>query len=194
MATTKRSLICEVPVFFATSEGQTRRIARRIASVLYDLGFDSCAIDVTGINAADIDWTHVRGAFVGASLHAGKHQKVAERFVKAHAAELTGVASAFFSVSLSAASKNAKEVEAADHLAKAFPVACGWVPVRVVSIAGRLAYREYGFFIRWTMKRIARKEGAPTDTSRDYELTNWADVDALARDMAKRIHARVAVA
>jgi menaquinone-dependent protoporphyrinogen IX oxidase len=55
MATTKRSLICEVPVFFATSEGQTRRIARRIASVLYDLGFDSCAIDVTGINAADID-------------------------------------------------------------------------------------------------------------------------------------------
>jgi menaquinone-dependent protoporphyrinogen oxidase len=126
--------------------------------------------------------THVRGAFVGASLHAGKHQKVAERFVKAHAAQLTGVASAFFSVSLSAASKNAKEVEAADHLAKAFPVACGWVPVRVVSIAGRLAYREYGFFIRWTMKRIARKEGAPTDTSRDYELTNWADVDALARE------------
>ena len=194
MATTNRSITCEIPVFFATSEGQTRRIARRIASVLHDLGLDSCAIDVAGPNAAIIDWTNVRGALVGASLHAGKHQKVAERFVKAHAVDLTSVPSAFFSVSLSAASKNAKEVVAADKLARAFPNACGWRPARIVTVAGRLAYREYGFFIRWVMKRIAKKEGAPTDTSRDYELTDWAEVDALARDMAKRIHTRAAVA
>jgi menaquinone-dependent protoporphyrinogen oxidase len=183
-----------VPVFFATSEGQTCRIARRIASALNDLGLESCVIDVAGPNASAIDWTHVRGAFVGASLHAGKHQKAAKRFVSAHAVDLTSVPSAFFSVSLSAASKNAKEVEAAEHLAKAFPVACGWMPARIVSVAGRLAYREYGFFIRWVMKRIAKKEGAPTDTSRDYELTNWEDVDALVRDMARRIHTRAAVA
>jgi menaquinone-dependent protoporphyrinogen oxidase len=194
MATKNRSLICEVPVFFATSEGQTCRIARRIASVLHDLGLESCSIDVAGPNASNIDWTHVRGAFVGASLHAGKHQKAAQRFVSAHAVDLTSVPSAFFSVSLSAASKNAKEVEAAEKLAKAFPAACGWMPSRIVSVAGRLAYREYGFFIRWVMKRIARKEGAPTDTSRDYELTNWEDVEALARDMARRIHTRAAVA
>ena len=194
MATTNRSFICEVPVFFATSEGQTRRIAERIASVLRDLGLESRAIDVAGADAADIDWTHLRGAFVGASIHAGKHQKAAQHFIYAHAVALTSVPSAFFSVSLSAASKNAKEVEAAEHLAKAFPVACGWMPARIVSVAGRLAYREYGFFIRWVMKRIAKKEGAPTDTSRDYELTNWGEVDALARDMAKRIHTRAAVA
>ena len=194
MATTNRSIICEIPVFFATSEGQTRRIAGRIASVLHDLGFDSCAIDVAEATAANIDWTNVRGALVGASLHAGKHQKVAERFVKAHALDLTSVPSAFFSVSLSAASKNAKEVVAADKIARAFPNACGWRPARIVTVAGRLAYREYGFFIRWVMKRIAKKEDAPTDTSRDYELTDWAEVDALARDMAKRVHARVAAA
>ena len=172
MATTNRSLICEVPVFFATSEGQTRVIARRIVSVLHDLGLESCAIDVAGPNAADIDWAHVRGAIVGASIHIGKHQKAAERFVKAHAVDLTRVPSAFFSVSLSAASKNVNEVEAAKKLAKAFPAACGWMPARIVSVAGRLAYSEYGFFIRWVIKRIAKKEGAPTDTSRDYELTN----------------------
>jgi menaquinone-dependent protoporphyrinogen oxidase len=193
MATTNRSLICEVPVFFATSEGQTRRIARRIASVLHDLGLESCAIDVGGPNASAIDWTHVRGAVVGASIHVGKHQKAAARFVKAHAVDLTTVPSAFFSVSLSAASKNRNEVQAAEKLAKGFPPACGWMPARIVSVAGRLAYREYGFFIRWVMKRIAKKEGAPTDTSRDYELTNWEEVDALARDIARRIHARAAV-
>lgn len=194
MATTNRSLICEVPVFFATSEGQTRRIAKRIASVMSELGLESCAIDVAGPSAGDIDWTRVHGVVVGASLHKGKHQKAAERFVTAHAVDLTSVPSAFFSVSLSAASKNTVEVEAAEKIAKAFPMACGWIPTRIASVAGRLAYSEYGFFIRWVMKRIARKEGAPTDTSRDYELTNWKEVDALARDMARRIHARVAVA
>jgi menaquinone-dependent protoporphyrinogen oxidase len=194
MAAINRSFICEVPVFFATSEGQTRRIAKRIASVLHDLGLDSCAIDMAGPGAADIDWTLVRGALVGASLHGGKHQKAAERFVRSHAADLNYIASAFFSVSLSAASKNPKEVEAAENLAKTFPPACGWTPVRIDSVAGRLAYREYGFFIRLVMKRIARKEGAPTDTSRDYELTDWDEVDKLARDMARRIHAREAVA
>jgi menaquinone-dependent protoporphyrinogen oxidase len=194
MATINRSHICEVPVFFATSEGQTRRIATRLASVLHDLGLESRAIDVARRDASEFDWSHVRGAIVGASLHAGRHQKAAERFVKAHAVDLTNVPSAFFSVSLSAASKNAKEVVAANKLARAFPIACGWMPARIVTLAGRLAYQQYGFFIRWVMKRIARKEGAPTDTSRDYEMTNWADVDALARDIARRVHSRAAVA
>jgi hypothetical protein len=48
-----------------------------------------------------------------------------------------------------------------------------------------LAYREYGFFIRLVMKRIAKKEGAPPDTSRNYEMTNWEQVDKLAREMAR---------
>ena len=194
MATTNRSFICEVPVFFATSEGQTRRIAKRIASVLHDLGLDSYAIDMAGPEAAKVDWNGVRGALVGASIHVGKHQKAAARFVRTHAANLTRVPSAFFSVSLAAASKNAKEVEAAQNLARAFPPACGWAPARIESVAGRLAYREYGFFIRLVMKRIAKKEGAPTDTSRNYEMTNWEQVDKLAREMARRIHARTAVA
>lgn len=188
------SLSCEVPVFFATSEGQTRRIAERLAIVLHEHGFDSRAIDVAGPDAARLDWTKVQGALVGASLHAGTHQKAADRFVRAHASDLNAVASGFFSVSLSAASRNQKEVDAAESLARAFPASRGWKPATIASVAGRLAYREYGFFIRWVMKRIARKEGAPTDTSRDYELTNWTQVNQLAQEMANRIRAREAVA
>ena len=120
----------------------------------------------------------------------GSISKQRRAFVRSHAADLTRVPSAFVSVSLSAASKNAKEIEAAEKLARAFPVSCGWTPARIASVAGRLAYREYGFFIRWVMKRIAKKEGAPTDTSRDYELTNWEEVDELAREMASRIRAK----
>ena len=192
MPDTNKFLSCEVPVFFATSEGQTRRIAERLAVVLHDHGFDSRAIDVAGPDAACVDWTKVHGAVVGASLHAGRHQKAADTFVRAHVSDLNGVASAFFSVSLSAASKNQKEVDAAANLAKAFPATRGWTPLTVASVAGKLAYREYGFFIRWVMKQIARKEGAPTDTSRDYELTNWTQVEQLAGEIAQTIRAREA--
>jgi menaquinone-dependent protoporphyrinogen oxidase len=187
------AVTCEVPVLFATTEGQTAIIAIRLSNILRNHGFDSQAIDMTTPEAAHIDWTRVRGALVGASLHAGRHQKAAAAFVHAHATDLNRVPAAFFSVSLSAASKNQKEVDAAEKLARAFPVAHAWTPERVLSVAGRLAYLEYGFFIRMVMKWIARKEGAPTDTSRDYELTNWDAVDELARNMAVRIRGRAAV-
>lgn len=68
--------------------------------------FDSRAIDVTGLDAASIDWPRVRGALVGASLHLGRHQKTADRFVRANWVRLNEVPSAF-SVSMAAASKTA---------------------------------------------------------------------------------------
>jgi menaquinone-dependent protoporphyrinogen oxidase len=180
-------------VLFASTEGQTALIAIRLATILHEHGFDSQAIEMGGPDAANLDWSRVRGALVGASLHKGKHQNAAKTFVHAHAADLGRVPSAFFSVSLSAASKNRDEVEAVEQLARAFPAAQGWTPDRILSVAGRLAYREYGFLIRMVMKRIARKEGAPTDTSRDYELTDWDAVDQLGHDMAALVHQRAAV-
>jgi menaquinone-dependent protoporphyrinogen oxidase len=187
-------LRCEVPVLFASSEGQTALIAIRLAEVLHAHGLDSQAIDVSTSEAQALDWSRVRGALVGASIHVGKHQKSAARFVHAHAADLNRVPSAFFSVSLSAASKNPSEVTEAERLARAFPAAHGWTPLRILSVAGRLAYREYNFFIRFVIKQIAKKEGGSTDTSRDHELTNWDDVERLGREMATAIHARVVAA
>jgi menaquinone-dependent protoporphyrinogen oxidase len=184
--------MCEVPVFFETSEGQTRHIAERLASLLHGAGFDSCAVDVAGPDAASIDWTRVRGALVGASLHLGRHQKAADRFVRANWVRLNEVPSAFFSVSMAAASKNEEEVAAAAKIARDFPQTRGWRPIIVASLAGRLASLQYNFLIRFIMKRISEKEGGPTDTSRDYEMTNWAQVEKLAHDMAATIRARAA--
>jgi menaquinone-dependent protoporphyrinogen oxidase len=179
---TPAPLSCDVPVFYATTEGQTRRIAERLASILSASGLDSRAVDMASRDAA-VDWSRVRAALVGASLHAGRHQVEACVFVRKHASQLNAIPSAFFSVSLSAASGHPEEVAAAERLAAAFPPGCGWKPATVVSFAGRLAYTQYGFLKRLLMKRIARKEGAPVDTSRDYELTDWASVERLAQHM-----------
>jgi menaquinone-dependent protoporphyrinogen oxidase len=177
--------LCAVPVFFATSEGQTQKIAGRFAAVLRDEGIASATYDVSDLAYAVIDWTAVRGAIVGASIHVGKHQPVVHAFVSAHAARLNRVPSVFFSVSLAAASKNPGEVQKAQEIANAFPAAHGWRPQAIISLAGRLAYSQYNVLIRFVMKRIARKEGAPTDASRDYEFTNWTRVEQLAKDFAQ---------
>jgi menaquinone-dependent protoporphyrinogen oxidase len=173
-------ITCAVPIFYATTEGQTRRIAVYLADALRTRGVDARAIDMASSDADCIDWSRVRVSIVGASIHVGRHQRAATAFVRAYACKLNSRPSAFFSVSLSAASKQPREVEAAQHLAVAFPLALGWHPGHVVSFAGRLAYTRYGFLKRLVMRQIARREGGPTDVTRDHELTRWDEVDRFA--------------
>jgi menaquinone-dependent protoporphyrinogen oxidase len=168
-----------VPVFYATTDGQTRRIAETIASTLREQGFDSGAIQLSD-KFASPDWSQIAGAVVGASIRAGRHQRSATRFVTREAEALNVRPSAFFSVSLSAGSRNSNEVSAARGIAANFLDAAHWQPTRFACFAGRLAYTKYGFFTRWLMRRIAAREGAPTDTSRDYEFTDWKTVRAFA--------------
>jgi menaquinone-dependent protoporphyrinogen oxidase len=182
----------QIPIFYATSEGQTARIAEQLAVLFRESGFSSAAIDVASPRAETFDWTPVKAVLVGASLHIGRHQKTAARFVRSHLHRLNGRPSAFFSVSLSAASKNPSEVETARRVARDFCVAVGWTPDRIVAIGGRLAYSKYGWLTRWLMRHIARKEGGPTDTSRDYEVTDWTVVSALASDIVRQTEARLA--
>ncbi|HEX5069813.1 MAG TPA: flavodoxin domain-containing protein [Vicinamibacterales bacterium] len=183
-----------VPVFYATSEGQTRRIAQRLAAALHARGLDSAPVDLQQGDEAGIDWSGVRGAVVGASIHIGKHQPAAIRFAEKHARELGARPSAFFSVSMAEASKNPGDVAAARALAQGFVDRAKWRPDFVVSLAGALVYTKYGWLTRIVMRRISRKEGGPTDTSRDYEFTDWAAVDRLAEQLAQRILAVMPVA
>jgi menaquinone-dependent protoporphyrinogen oxidase len=178
---------CDVPVLYATSEGQTRRIAEHIADMLRDSGLDSRCLEVGSREAAELDWTRVRAAVLGASLHIGRHQRRALAFARRHADALNACPTAFFSVSLSAGSRNPTEVEAAETLARAFVDTVRWHPRRIACFAGRLAYTQYGLLKRFVMRRIARREGAPTDTGRDYEFTDWAAVSRFARDFAADI-------
>ena len=180
---------CDIPVFYATTEGQTRRIAERLVAIFREKGFTSRALDVASSNADYVDWPHVHAAVVGASLHAHRHQRSAEAFVREHAGVLSSHPSAFFSVSLAAISPNPAERDEAARIAATFPVRTGWRPNEIVSVAGRLAYTRYGFLTRLIMKWIARRQGGPTDTSRDYEFTNWDDVARLADAVVRMVAA-----
>jgi len=185
---------CDIPVFYATTEGQTRRIAERLAAIFREKGFVSRAVDVASAEADYIEWGRVRAAVVGASLHGHRHQRAAKAFVRQHAPDLNARPSAFFSVSLAAVSPTPTEREEVAQLAADFPAEAGWRPHKVVCVAGRLAYTEYGFLTRFVMKRIARRRGAPTDTSRDYEFTNWDEVACFADAIVRKVAAGTAQA
>jgi menaquinone-dependent protoporphyrinogen oxidase len=129
----------------------------------------------------------MKAAVLGASLHMGSYQKRAVDFARRHRDSLNVIPSAFFGVSLAAASKNPQERAEASRIAKSFAAATGWCPSRIESFAGALAYRQYGFLVRFFMKRIARKEGGPTDTSRDHDLTDWSEVTCFANEMADEL-------
>ena len=182
--------MCAIPVLYATTEGQTRRIAERLAATLDADGMRSRAIAVGSPEAHDIDWSAVKGVVLGASLHAGSHQRAATAFASANAAHLTALPSVFVSVSLSAASARQEERDAAAALARRFVDHAGWTPWRVSCVAGRLAYTQYSFLVRWLMKRKARQENGPTDTSRDHEFTDWTAVDDLAHALAAEVRRR----
>ena len=68
-----------------------------------------------------------------------------------------------------------------------FKRATGWAPQCVATFAGALRYSSYNPFIRFLMKLIVGAAGGETDTSGDYEYTDWAAVDRYAQDFALRL-------
>jgi menaquinone-dependent protoporphyrinogen oxidase len=179
-------------VFFATREGQTRKIADRIAVDLRTDGLDVELHDVRTLGGT-IDWSQYAVACVAASVHGGHHEKEMIDFARRYRPELERLAAVFVSVTLSEAgaedlhaSPDQRERSAADArtMIDVFIEETGWRPARTLPVAGALAYSKYNILIRFVMKRIARKQGAPTDTSRDYEYTNWPALDQFVHEVA----------
>jgi menaquinone-dependent protoporphyrinogen oxidase len=63
----------------------------------------------------------------------------------------------------------------------------GWHPSHIAAVAGALMYSRYNFAIRFVMRLIARKAGAPVDTTRDYEFTDWTKLHGLVDDFVQSI-------
>lgn len=171
-------------ILYATREGHTRRIAEHIAAALRAKLVDVDVFDVRHV--ASLDWSRYAIVCVAASVHIGHHEREMIDFVKCYRAELERLGAVFLSVTLSEAGaedarapneRRAQAAADAQRMIDVFIEETGWRPAHALPVAGALAYSRYNVIVRFVMKRIARKNGAPTDTSRDYELTDWAALD-----------------
>ena len=179
-------------VFYATREGQSARVAERIAADLRARHELVDVIDVRELHGS-IEWPAYDQAFVVASVHAGHHEKEMIKFVRRFKDELVERHAAFFSLTLSQAGAEMpnntlvqRETARADALRMItdFMKETGWHPDRVMPVAGALMYSKYNFLVKWIMRRIARKAGFEGPTTRDYEFTNWPAVDRFVAQLA----------
>ncbi len=176
-------------IVYASRFGQTEKIARRIAEVAHGEGMASQAIEVgERAEAAVADATDV---IVAGAVYFGRHARSLSEFVRSTRVELLKRHTAFVSVCGAADEPDARLDEARTYV-DTFLRRSGWTPDTSVIFAGGIAYTRYGWFLRFLMRRIALARGLGTETSRDYEYTDWNAVDAFARGFSAERQASVA--
>ena len=177
-------------ILYGTSEGQTAKVARRLADTLKARGH---AVTTHSISEAgeEVDLDAFDAVLVGSSIHIGQHHADIQAFVKTHREALHERPTAFFQLSLNIVdARPEKQAEAAGYI-DTFLETTGWHPDRIGHFGGALRYSKYGFLKRLMMKQIAKRASGDIDTARDYEYTDWAEVEAFANDFAAFVEGRL---
>src|SRR4051812_46086133 len=179
--------MADVLVLYASTHGHTAKIARRVEDALREARLEpevQEAKAVSGVSPRDY-----RGVIVGASIHAGHHQREVVDWAKHHAVTLNGTRSAFFSVCLTAAEDDDESRAASREYIDDFVEETGWTPGTTTTFAGALQYREYDFFTRTLIRLMMKRGGHPTDTSQDYDYTDWDAVERFGHEFAGEVAA-----
>lgn len=175
-------------VIYSSIDGQTARIAERVALMAAQAGHDAAVLeaDAGGLDAAIRDADAV---VIGAAIRYGHYSRTLENLVRAHHGAIAARPNAFFSVCLSAGGPGARPATAWGYVDD-FIVRTGWQPARIASFAGALRYSRYNPFIKFMMRLIVGAAGGETDPSHDYEYTDWAAVERFGAELAARLQAR----
>lgn len=172
-------------ILFSSCDGQTARIAERIAATFEKAGHEATVLAADRPEARGQIDSH-DALIIGAAVRYDHHSRALEKFVREHAGAIAARPNAFYSVCLSAGGPAARPAAAARYVEE-FLARTGWTPGEATSFAGALRYRKYNFPIRLLMRLIVGMAGGETDTSRDYEYTDWQAVERFASRFASRL-------
>lgn len=178
--------MADIAIIYASTEGQTRRIAEHMARSVRAAGHQALVLDFRELYGGPPP--AAGGIIIGASVHVGHHPEELESWIREHREALESGPSAFFSVSLSAAgAQPGAKVEAGEYISD-FLNRTGWHPDTATAFAGALRYTRYGWFKRMLMRFIASRSGSTDlDTHRDYEYTDWEAVERFVTDWIRSL-------
>ncbi len=171
-----------VLVVYASRYGQTQKIASRITDVVEEEGGDVRVCDVAVV-PPQIDLSAFDVVVLAGGVTWGKHPRPLRRFIARKLAELSLTHAILVSVSGAAESEAGREL-AESYVQRLFRET-GWHADSFVLFGGGVAFTRYGFFTRWMMRRMQLKDGRPADVTRDYDYTDWEEVDRFARSLFK---------
>lgn len=174
-------------IVYATTEGQTRKIARHIANYLAQIGHSVELLNVD--DAANLDLTQSNAAILAGSVHAGRYQSALCAFAKEQAATLATMPNLFLSVSLTAAAENPDDHAELARIAAHFVEVTGWNPRQIAQVAGALRFSEYSFFTYWAMRWIGKNKDQNVTGKTDIEYTDWEGLSRLIKEWSDVVSA-----
>jgi menaquinone-dependent protoporphyrinogen oxidase len=166
-------------ILYGSNGGHTVKIADRLVDVAlareHQVQLMDCERVPAGFSTRFFD-----AVVIGSRVHFGEHHERVVQFVQARRQELANKPTAFYSVSLAAAAARPEDrAEAVDYV-RDFVRDTGWRPGLIAVFAGALRYSQYGLLTRRVMRSISKRAGGDTDTSQDYEYTDWESVQHFA--------------
>lgn len=173
-------------VLYGTTDGHTAKIAWALGETLRANGAAADVVEAheAGTTAPSASYD---GVIVAASVHVGGYQKAVTQWLRKHANELREKPVAFVSVCLGVLQNDPKVHAELQSILEKFYQRSEWRPNETKIVAGALPYSRYGWLKRWVMRRIARRAGVETDPRRDYEFTDWKDLERFAVDFLGRV-------
>ncbi len=168
-------------IVYETAEGHTADIAHRIAEVTQEKGHNVETIDVKHI-PFNYSLDTFDAFIFGASIHMSHYPAEIKSFIATNQGYFENYPSAFFSVCLTAAKSGSEAKTQVEQYISTFLSELDWQPQVVASFGGALLYTSYGFFKKSLLKNIAQKSGLDTNTSQDYDYTNWEAVNKFVGD------------
>ena len=175
-------------ILYTTLEGQTEKIAARIANSLRSKNHQ--VVTHAGDHLpGDFKLETFDAAIIGGPIHMGRYPRPMKKFVKQYRDWLNKNPTALFTVCMAINSQLPESRQEAEKYAENFINETQWHPAQTVTFAGAVKFTQYGFITRYIMKRISKREGGSTDTSQDHEYTNWDAVEHFAEQFAKTLTA-----
>jgi menaquinone-dependent protoporphyrinogen oxidase len=171
-------------LYYATRDGQSRRIAERIAGRLAERGISAPPQGLAAALPAPQKLAEARLVTVVAAVRYGRHLPEGERFLASYRTLRAPPPLVFLSVNLTARKPGKDTAEGNVYLRKSI-ARHRLAPALALAIAGRLDYARYGWLDRQLIRFIMKLTGGPTDLKTSIEYTAWNVVDDVALRIAE---------
>ena len=171
-------------LYYATRDGQSRRIAEHIFRRLAQSETLEPPQDVGLARPAPEDLTAASLIVLVAAVRYGRHLPEADRFLAAYRSLVSPPPLALASVNLTAR-KPAKTTATGNAYLRKLIARHRLAPAVAVAFGGRLDYRRYGWLDRQIIRFIMLLTRGPTASGTNIEYTSWPAVDEFAARIAE---------
>jgi menaquinone-dependent protoporphyrinogen oxidase len=171
-----------VRLFYATRDGQSRRIAERIQARLADSAICTDPVDLA--RECPMSVGDAALVLLVASVRYGRHLGEATRFLAAYRALAAPPPLVLVSVNLTARKPGKDTAQGNPYLRKLIG-RYGLQPALAVAIAGRLDYARYRWWDRQIIRLIMTLTGGPTDPTACIDYASPAAIDDVASQVVR---------